>query len=418
MTTYYIDPRDGSNDNDGTSVGSAFADFAPINWDGRTPVQPGDTVRVRGTAPVTEHLNLYEVGDSSDQTIVYEPYQDESPVIDVQQNFEHCIKLNGAQNIVIRGFEIRNALKDGSILYGDTSADRDLTGVRLEDVTSHDNGQGGNYGSGFRISHAKAHANLHLNCLSYDNRAGSDSDGFEIVRDAYNNRFVDCVSINDPDGGYDTFSASDKGQEFIRCVAAHSGIVSDGTTGNAADEGNGVGFKLGGGGTTGGGNYLERCIAYKCKEPSSNPGGARGSGYSDNQSSAPSEFYNCIAYDNDDVGFNGPNQPHILRNCIAYQNGTTVSLADDVDDTYNTWNLGIDDPQFSSVDESTTDFLRLASGSPCIDAGVNVGMEYNGDAPDLGAYEYQEPDQETATLQYYDGSNWNPVETTVLYRST
>lgn len=418
MTTYYIDPKNGSNDNAGTSVSNAFADFGPINWDGRTPVQPGDTVKVRGTAPVTDHLNLYEVGDSTAERIIYEPYQDENPVIDAKQALDHCIKLNGSQNIVIRDLEIRNALKDGSVLYGDTSADRDLTDVRLENVTSHDNGQGGRYGSGFRISDANAHRNLHVNCLSYDNRAGGNSDGYEIVKGAYNNRFVDCVSINDPDGGYDTYSASDKGQEFVRCVAAHSGIVSDGTVGDASDEGNGVGFKLGGGGTTGGGNYLERCIAYKCKEPDSNPGGARGSGYSDNQSSAPSEFYNCVAYACDNVGFNGPNQPHILRNCIAYKNGTTVSLASDADEAYNTWNLDISDPQFSSEDESDDGFLRLAPESPCIDAGTSVGLEYDGDAPDLGAYEYQGTDSSSATLKYFDGSSWNPVETTVLYQSS
>ncbi len=30
------------------------------------------------------------------------------------------------------------------------------------------------------------------------------------------------------------------------------------------------------------------------------------------------------------------------------------------------------------------DFLRLASGSHLIDAGVNVGLPFNGSAPDLG----------------------------------
>ena len=32
-------------------------------------------------------------------------------------------------------------------------------------------------------------------------------------------------------------------------------------------------------------------------------------------------------------------------------------------------------------------FLRLAAGSPLIDRGVNVGLPYNGAAPDLGAFE-------------------------------
>jgi len=415
MTTYYIDPANGSNSNDGTSVSNAFEDFAPINWDGRTPVQPGDTVKVLGTEPVADHINLYEVGDSTAERIVYEPYSDENPVIDVQANLDNCILLTASQNITVRGFEIRNALENGSHLYG-ASADRDTTDIRIENVVSHDNGQGGNVGSGFRVSDPNAYNNVHVNCLSYDHRAGGNSDGYLINQDAYNNRFVDCVSVNDPDGGYDTYGASDKGQEFIRCVAAHSGIVSDGTIGNVSDEGNGVGFKLGGGGTTGGGNYLEQCIAHNCKEPDSNPGGARGSGYSDNQSSAPSVFYNCVAYNNENVGFNGPNQPHELKNCIAYKNGTEISLASDTDDTHNTWNLGISDPQFKSEDDSTDDFLTLASGSPCIDAGTDIGLSYNGDAPDLGPYKYEQTNQ--AKLKFYDGSSWNTVDTTVLFRST
>ena len=34
-----------------------------------------------------------------------------------------------------------------------------------------------------------------------------------------------------------------------------------------------------------------------------------------------------------------------------------------------------------------TDLLRLATGSSLIDAGVDVGLPYNGSAPDLGAFE-------------------------------
>jgi hypothetical protein len=32
-------------------------------------------------------------------------------------------------------------------------------------------------------------------------------------------------------------------------------------------------------------------------------------------------------------------------------------------------------------------YLRLASGSTLIDKGTNVGLPYNGSAPDLGAFE-------------------------------
>ena len=58
------------------------------------------------------------------------------------------------------------------------------------------------------------------------------------------------------------------------------------------------------------------------------------------------------------------------------------------------WNNGIN-YQSSNVDAATTKVANplfdathhLLSGSPAIDAGVNVGFPYNGAAPDLGAYE-------------------------------
>ena len=34
------------------------------------------------------------------------------------------------------------------------------------------------------------------------------------------------------------------------------------------------------------------------------------------------------------------------------------------------------------------DFMKLVSGSDLIDKGINVGLPYNGAAPDLGAFEY------------------------------
>jgi len=33
-------------------------------------------------------------------------------------------------------------------------------------------------------------------------------------------------------------------------------------------------------------------------------------------------------------------------------------------------------------------FARLVSGSDLIDKGINVGVPYNGSAPDLGAFEF------------------------------
>ena len=69
----------------------------------------------------------------------------------------------------------------------------------------------------------------------------------------------------------------------------------------------------------------------------------------------------------------------------------------------NSWDTGVElsDADFVSLDAGDLtaprnpdgslpfmDFLRLAAGSDLIDEGVDVGLEYNGDAPDLGAWEF------------------------------
>jgi len=90
-----------------------------------------------------------------------------------------------------------------------------------------------------------------------------------------------------------------------------------------------------------------------------------------------------------------------LRNNIAYT-GTLLSNMNGTSASNNSWNLNVNlsNSQFQSVSTSGWDasrqadgslpvlpHLRLASNSTLIDKGVNVGLPYNGSAPDLGAFE-------------------------------
>jgi signal peptidase I len=92
---------------------------------------------------------------------------------------------------------------------------------------------------------------------------------------------------------------------------------------------------------------------------------------------------NNIAYDNDDANFKS--SPEVL-----------------VTHEYNSWNLAvnIDQDDFESLDASQLSqprnpdgslpditFGKLKFGSDLINAGVDVGLPYNGSAPDLGASE-------------------------------
>jgi hypothetical protein len=97
-----------------------------------------------------------------------------------------------------------------------------------------------------------------------------------------------------------------------------------------------------------------------------------------------------------------------LRNNISYDN--TASAIFDEDGvsihSHNTWDseVTITDADFVLVEESAAlaeltsarqadgslpvlTFLTLVEGSDLIDAGTDIGLGHNGDAPDMGAFE-------------------------------
>jgi len=122
---------------------------------------------------------------------------------------------------------------------------------------------------------------------------------------------------------------------------------------------------------------------------------------------------NCTAYDNGSDDFSAIHGgDHELVNCLDSGSGT--SFHSGVDDSSNSWNLGIDDPGFASTDDTSGDFLRLAAGSPAIDAGTDVGLAFVGEAPDLGAYEYGSEGTDN-TGDTGDDSMWGPV--TIYYHT-
>ncbi len=53
------------------------------------------------------------------------------------------------------------------------------------------------------------------------------------------------------------------------------------------------------------------------------------------------------------------------------------------------------------------DFLRLRENSDLIDKGTNVGLPYNGDAPDLGAFEHGTYTPPPVTIPVNTGIDFN-----------
>jgi hypothetical protein len=134
------------------------------------------------------------------------------------------------------------------------------------------------------------------------------------------------------------------------------------------------------------------------------------------------EWYNNTSMYNDRVGFqmnygSSTAGNRILKNNIAYGNivsETQFASGLTYTDEYNDWNdppdVVVTDADFGALPDSSTsmniltaarqsdgslpdigDNYKLAKGSDLVDAGTDVGLPYNGSAPDLGAFESSPP---------------------------
>jgi hypothetical protein len=102
-----------------------------------------------------------------------------------------------------------------------------------------------------------------------------------------------------------------------------------------------------------------------------------------------------------------PGYGHTLKNNLGYKGRTEVSNIDNAacDLAANSFDmkLRISDKDFHSLDQDgltaprqpngdlpSVPFMKLKTGNDAIDRGVDVGLPFNGKAPDLGAFEFGE----------------------------
>jgi hypothetical protein len=207
------------------------------------------------------------------------------------------------------------------------------------------------------------------NCDSYDNMGGDgdNSDGINMTGPAQNGLIEGCRSWNNGDDGFDFWVSDD--HTVRNCMAWNNGRGSGG---------DGNGFKLGGGSGSGG-HLVHNCVSFA----------NRNRGFDWNVADREMEVYNCTSI-NDATAFRFLHgDRHILKNNVAV--GGAVRTGSEVVEEANSWNLGLSDSdiEFVSLDPTSGDFAKPIEDSPLIGAGVDVGLAYAGDAPDLGAFEYQ-----------------------------
>ncbi len=225
----------------------------------------------------------------------------------------------------------------------------------LEYVTSFDNdsvANGGNSADGISMTDGK-----HIRMIKGD---WAETRG-NVVRYS--------LAYRNSDDGIDLWDAWDTLVEYS--VSFENGY---GPTGN------GEGFKLGGGNREDTGTVARFNIAF----------GNR-TNFNTNTSTGVTLIHNTSwAVRGDGIGFalatyETGADANFAYNNVSYQDAWPRARGDGTDDRNNSWNLGIDDPGFRSLDPASPDFLALRSGSPAVNAGMRLGLPYTGSAPDLGA---------------------------------
>ncbi len=158
------------------------------------------------------------------------------------------------------------------------------------------------------------------NCTAFDNLQTENADGFAAKLGAGENVVFDgCIAYCNSDDGWDLFSKSGSEQNkypitLRNCIAFKNGELTDGTIEASGDRN---GFKLGGGGYTGGAHIVENCIAFD--------NGA--CGFVDNNNPSLAQLKNCTAYHNAiGEGASSKNNFNVYRateglavtNCLSY----------------------------------------------------------------------------------------------------
>ena len=406
---YYVAPN-GSDSAAGTQA-APWASFAHA----QSVAQPGDTVYFRGgtysfthadsscasqTASV-DAITLNKSGTSGN-LINYWAFPGERPVFDFSHVTDDC-RIKGfdvtGSFIHLRGLEVTGVRQNNTLNHESWGIWITGGNNEFELINTHNN-----MGPGLFIQNGGG--NLVLNCDSHDNYDPNSSDGAGENADGFGAH----ISANHPGNVFEGDRAwwnSDDGFDLINAFSSvtiedswawRNGYLPETTTAS----GNGNGFKAGGYGGVYVSNGVKHTVRFSVAFNN------RASGFYANHHTVADDFFDNTGYANHpDFNMLGisPSGAAIglgtLRNNLAY-GGTLDSNMSGTDASFNSWNLSVtlSDTQFQSVSISGWDAPRLADGSlpalpnlhlaatsTLIDKGVNVGLPFNGSAPDLGAFE-------------------------------
>ncbi len=340
-----------------------------------------------------------------------ENYPGERPLFD-------CSGLNAAKKgfsvsgtyWLIKGIDIMKARDNGMYISGSNNIIEFCSFFENED-------------SGLQLS-GGASNNTIINCDSYFNKdaTSENADGFACKLDVgTGNAFKGCRSWQNSDDGWDGYMrpSDNVSTTLDSCWSFRNGYLKSGALSGVNGDGNG--FKMGGSDLS---NLrhnmpLTHCVAFYNRKR----------GFDQNNNKGSMTLYNNTSFSN--AGGNYIMNSNTLsagsvmtvKNCIAFTStGTTGSnafISGSIIQT-NSWQSPFitNNADFISIDTvgargprkpdgslPDINFMQLATGSDLIDAGQNVGLNFNGTAPDLGAFETAPV--ASANFIFNGNGNWN-----------
>jgi hypothetical protein len=409
-TTYYVAPA-GSD----SAAGTPTAPWASVAH-AQSVAQAGDTVYFRGgtytysrankaCASQTDRVDAITLNKSGSagNPIHYWAYPGETPVFDFSRVSDDC-RIKGfdvtGNHIHLKGLEVKGVPQHNNLNHESWGIWISGSNNTFESLDLHNN-----MGPGLFIQDGGG--NLVVNSDSHDNYdpltsngAGESADGFgaHISANHPGNVFRGCRAWWNSDDGFDLINAFSP-VTIENSWAWRNGYLPETTT----SSGNGNGFKMGGYG----GTYVSNGVKHTVRDSVAFDNKAAGfyanhhtlaNDYFDNTSYNNKPDYNMLGITSSGAATGLGN----LRNNIAYKGSLTSNMSG-TSASYNSWNLSVtlSDAQFQSVSTAGWDarrqadgslpvlpYLRLAANSSLIDKGTDVGLPYNGKAPDLGAFEF------------------------------
>ncbi len=390
--TYYVAPN--GNDN---NAGTISAPFKTLNkaWD---VIAAGDLVYMRGGTYAFDNTQYLDgKNGTSGNLIKLWAYPGEIPVISrstsyTQANSNELIAFSG-NYIHFKGLEIANfSQRPGEHAYPAFRANP-ASNCIWEQINYHHNAAGfsikGNSSNNLVLNSDFSHNQDPYSASPYDGADGIDvhdlTGGNNIIRG--------CRAFWNADDGFDFWD--NNGYMLLEnSWAFYNGYIPG--TFNAA--GNGTGIKLGS--TTNQQNTLLRtvqnCISFKNLNH----------GIVENAAICKSNIFNNIVGKTGSHGYWfgswGTNVATLRNNVAIDVSGDKARLSTNDIHSNNTWNGGVTltSADFISYDDTQLDnprqadgslpvitFLQLVSGSDLVNAGMNVGLPFNGTAPDIASTE-------------------------------